>query len=173
MDWQQGTATSLPGLDPLWYLNHLHALDLARDGTKRAMAFSRWGGWGAHRYPVGFSGDSSRTWETLAFEVEVTAQSANTGFGWWSHDIGGFCDGLPDDELYLRWVQFGVLSPIFRFHNCGDPTLDYRPWTKEEKFRVPALDALRLRRALVPYLYTAARKNHLGGLPPCAPMALW
>jgi alpha-glucosidase (family GH31 glycosyl hydrolase) len=97
MDWQQGTTTSVPGLDPLWYLNHLHALDLARDGAKRAMAFSRWGGWGAHRYPIGFSGDASRTWDTLAFEVEVTAQSANTGFGWWSHDIGGFCDGLPDD----------------------------------------------------------------------------
>jgi hypothetical protein len=170
MDWQQGTKTTVPGLDPLWYLNHLHALDLARDGAKRPLAFSRWGGWGAHRYPVGFSGDSSRTWDTLAFEVEITAQSANTGFGWWSHDIGGFCDGFPDDELYLRWVQFGALSPIFRFHNCGDPTLDYRPWTKEEKFREPALAALRLRRALVPYLYHAARINHLGGPPPCTPM---
>ena len=170
MDWQQGTKTTMPGLDPLWYLNHLHAFDLARDGKKRPLAFSRWGGWGSHRYPVGFSGDSSRTWETLEFEIELTAQSANTGFGWWSHDIGGFCDGFPDDELYVRWVQFGVLSPIFRFHNCGDPTLDYRPWSKEEKVREPALAALRLRRALIPYLYTAARGNHLGGPPPCTPM---
>lgn len=170
MDWQQGTKTTMPGLDPLWYLNHLHALDLARDGAKRPLAFSRWGGWGSHRYPVGFSGDSSRTWKTLEFEIELTAQSANTGFGWWSHDIGGFCDGFPDDELYVRWVQFGALSPIFRFHNCGDPTLDYRPWSKEEKYREASLSALKLRRSLVPYLYTAARTNHLGGTPPCAPM---
>lgn len=170
MDWQQGEQTALPGLDPLWYLNHLHATDLARDGRRRPLAFSRWGGWGAHRYPVGFSGDSSRTWDTLAFEIELTAQSANTGFGWWSHDIGGFCDGFPDDELYTRWVQFGVLSPVFRFHNCGDPTLDYRPWTKEEKFRGAALDALRLRRSLEPYLYTAARRNHEGEPPPCVPV---
>ncbi len=170
MDWQQGTKTTMPGLDPLWYLNHLHSSDLARDGKKRAMAFSRWGGWGSHRYPVGFSGDSSRTWETLAFEVEITAQSANTGFGWWSHDIGGFCDGFPDDELYVRWVQFGVLSPIFRFHNCGDPTLDYRPWCKEDKYRSASLAALRFRSAIVPYLYTAAHTNHLGGVPPCVPM---
>jgi len=170
MDWQQGTQTSMPGLDPLWYLNHLHARDLARDGNKRPLAFSRWGGWGSHRYPIGFSGDSSRTWDTLGFEIELTAQSANTAFGWWSHDIAGFCDGFPDDELYVRWVQFGVLSPIFRFHNCGDPTLDYRPWTKNEKFREPALAALRLRRALVPYLYTAARRNHIGAPPPCVPM---
>ncbi len=170
MDWQQGTKTSVPGLDPLWYLNHLHARDLSRDGRKRPLAFSRWGGWGSHRYPVGFSGDSSRTWDTLAFEVELTAQSANSAFGWWSHDIAGFCDGFVDDELYVRWVQFGVLSPVFRFHNCGDPTLDYRPWTKNEKFREPALAALRLRRALVPYLYTAAHRNHLGDPPPCVPM---
>ena len=170
MDWQQGTKTSVPGLDPLWYLNHLHARDLARDGKKRPLAFSRWGGWGSHRYPIGFSGDSSRTWDTLGFEIELTAQSANTAFGWWSHDIAGFCDGFPDDELYVRWVQFGVLSPVFRFHNCGDPTLDYRPWTKGEKFREPALAALRLRRTLGPYLYTAARRNHLGAPPPCVPM---
>jgi len=170
MDWQQGTKTTLPGLDPLWYLNHLHARDLARDGKKRPFAFSRWGGWGSHRYPIGFSGDSSRTWETLGFEIELTAQSANSAFGWWSHDIAGFCDGFPDDELYVRWIQFGVLSPVFRFHNCGDPTLDYRPWTKNEKFRDPALAALRLRRSLVPYLYTAARRNHLGAPPPCLPM---
>lgn len=170
MDWQQGVKTAMPGLDPLWYLNHLHARDLARDGQKRPLAFSRWGGWGAHRYPIGFSGDSSRVWETLAFEIELTAQSANTGFGWWSHDIGGFCDGFPDDELYARWVQFGALSPVFRFHNCGDPTLDYRPWTKGEKFREAALDALRLRRALGPYLYTAAWRNSAGDPPPCLPM---
>jgi hypothetical protein len=170
MDWQQGTRTSMPGLDPLWYLNHLHSLDLARDGRKRPLAFSRWGGWGAHRYPVGFSGDSSRTWDTLAFEIELTAQSANTGFGWWSHDIGGFCDGFPDDELYARWVQFGLLSPILRFHNCGDPTLDYRPWSKGEATRNAAMEALRLRNALVPYLYTAAWKNHLGEPPPCRPL---
>ena len=170
MDWQQGTSTSIPGLDPLWYLNHLHSLDLARDGRKRSLAFSRWGGWGAHRYPVGFSGDSSRTWDTLAFEIELTAQSANTGFGWWSHDIGGFCDGFPDDELYARWVQFGALSPVLRFHNCGDPTLDYRPWTKGETARAATMEALRLRNALIPYLYTAAWKNHLGGGPPCRPL---
>mgnify|MGYP003584080398 CR=1 FL=1 len=170
MDWQQGTKTPIPGLDPLWYLNHLHPRDLARDGTKRPLGFSRWGGWGAHRYPIGFSGDSSRVWDTLSFEIELTAQSSNSAFGWWSHEVGGFCDGFPDEELFTRWVQFGVLSPVFRLHNCGDPTLDYRPWTKEEKFREPCLAALRFRRALVPYIYTASHRNSLGAPPPCLPM---
>ena len=64
MDWQQGMESTLGGLDPLWWLNHLHFHDLARDG-KRPFIFSRWGGLGNHRYPIGFSGDtvvSRRRW---------------------------------------------------------------------------------------------------------------
>ena len=57
IDWQQGNTTKLPGLDPLWMLNHYHYLDSARDG-KRPITFSRYAGPGSHRYPVGFSGDT-------------------------------------------------------------------------------------------------------------------
>ena len=57
MDWQQGKKSKLSGLDPLWMLNHLHYYDLGRDGHKRPFVFSRWGGLGNHRYPIGFSGD--------------------------------------------------------------------------------------------------------------------
>lgn len=66
IDWQQGERWDLPDVDPLWYLNHLHARDLARDGRKRPLIFSRWGDHGSHRYPVGFSGDTYAAWETLA-----------------------------------------------------------------------------------------------------------
>jgi len=170
IDWQQGKKTPFGTIDPLWVLNHLHSADLARDRKRRPFTFSRWCGAGAHRYPIGFSGDTYRTWNSLACEIEFTACAANLGFGWWSHDIGGFARGLHDDELYLRWVQFGVLSPIFRLHNAGDPTVDHRPWSKEERFREPALTALKLRRALRPYLYTQARTNADGGLPPVRPM---
>ena len=56
MDWQQGKKSQVEGLDPLWMLNHLHFHDLGRDGRKRPFVFSRWGGLGNHRYPIGFSG---------------------------------------------------------------------------------------------------------------------
>ncbi len=130
IDWQQGKESKLAGLDPLFYLNHLHARDLARDGTKRPFILSRYCGVSGHRYPAGFSGDTYVTWEGLRYQVYFTATAANAGFGCWSHDIGGFARGVPDEELYVRWVQFGCFSPVFRFHNCGDPDLDYRPWTK-------------------------------------------
>ena len=66
IDWQQGSQTKLPGLDPLWWLNHTHFQDLGRDGIKRPFIFSRWGGLGNHRYPIGFSGDTFATWDSLA-----------------------------------------------------------------------------------------------------------
>ena len=61
IDWQQGTSSRIPGLDPLWLLNHYHFIDNGRINTK-PMIFSRYAGPGSHRYPVGFSGDSAITW---------------------------------------------------------------------------------------------------------------
>lgn len=170
IDWQQGKKTPFGDIDPLWILNHLHSIDLARDKNRRPFTFSRWCGAGAHRYPVGFSGDTFRTWRTLRYEIGFTSRAANLGFGWWSHDLGGFARGVHDDELYLRWVQFGALSPIFRLHNAGDPTVDHRPWSKDSRFCEPALDAMKLRRALRPYIYTQAKVNADGGLPLIRPM---
>jgi alpha-glucosidase (family GH31 glycosyl hydrolase) len=170
IDWQQGTESSISGLDPLWYLNHLHSADLARGGKKRPINFSRWGDNGSHRYPVGFSGDTLATWSSLKYQIYFTATASNIGYGWWSHDIGGFAQHWRDDELYTRWVQFGCFSPIFRFHNSGDPRLHNQPWTKAPAFRDAAIAALKLRRQLLPYLYTSAWENRCGGLPLLRPM---
>ena len=90
--------------------------------------FSRWGGLGNHRYPIGFSGDTVVGWEALAFQPSFTAAAANVGYGWWSHDIGGHMWGVEDDELYARWVQYGVFSPILRLHSTNNPYSERRPW---------------------------------------------
>ena len=165
LDWQQGTVTGLPGLDPLWWLNHLHYYDLARDGHKRPFIFSRWGGLGNHRYPIGFSGDTHVTWDSLAFQPYFTATAANVNYGWWSHDIGGHMDGVEDPELYVRWVQFGVFSPIIRLHSTNNPYHERRPWGYDAESERVASDALRLRHALIPYLQTMAWRNHTEGIP--------
>ena len=128
LDWQQGKQSKLQGLDPLWWLNHLHFYDLGRDGVKRPFIFSRWGGLGNHRYPIGFSGDTVVSWASLANQPYFTATAANVGYGWWSHDIGGHMWGVEDAELYLRWVQYGVFSPILRLHSTNNPYQDRRPW---------------------------------------------
>jgi putative sterol carrier protein len=170
IDWQQGTTTKMPGLDPLWWLNHLHFYDLARDGEKRPFIFSRWGGLGNHRYPIGFSGDSVVSWETLAFQPYFTATAANVGFGWWSHDIGGHMGGIEDAELYARWVQYGVFSPIFRLHATKNAYHERRPWGYDAETSRVTREAMQLRHALVPYLYTMSWRDHNASTPLARPM---
>ncbi len=173
IDWQQGPYSRVPGLDPLWLLNHLHFLDSARAGGPlgaRPMTFSRYAGLGSHRYPVGFSGDTVVSWKSLAFQPEFTARASNVGYGWWSHDVGGHMFGVKDDELATRWVQLGVFSPILRLHSTHDIFNSKEPW----RFGAPAREAmgrfLRLRHQLVPYLATMVRRAHVDGVPLVEPM---
>jgi len=170
IDWQQGTQSGTAGLDPLFWLNHLHYYDLGREPQKRSFIFSRWPGLGGHRYPIGFSGDTIVSWESLAFQPEMTATAANVAYGWWSHDIGGHCDGIEDPELYLRWVQFGVFSPIFRLHSTNNAFIDRRPWAFGKDNLDLARDAMQLRHALLPLIYTANWHNAQQGEPLILPM---
>ena len=170
LDWQQGNRSRVTNLDPLWWLNHLHFYDLGRDGKKRPFIFSRWGGLGNHRYPIGFSGDSVVSWESLAYQPYFTATAANVGYGWWSHDIGGHMHGQEDGELFARWAQFGAFSPIFRIHSTYNPYQDRRPWSYDSETFHVVRDAMQLRHALIPYLYNMAWRNTLQNVPLMTPM---
>ncbi|MBW4085731.1 DUF5110 domain-containing protein [Paenibacillus sp. S150] len=169
IDWQQGGVTKVPGLDPLWMLNHYHYLDSGRRG-KRRMTFSRYAGLGSHRYPVGFSGDTIVTWESLDFQPYFTANASNAGYGWWSHDIGGHMLGYLDDELALRWVQLGVFSPILRLHSSASPFNSKEPWRFNPIAEEAMKNSLRLRHRLLPYLYTMNRYASREGLPLVRPV---
>ena len=127
IDWQQGTNTAIPGLDPLWMLNHYHTIHSQKKDGK-GLIFSRYAGPGSHRYPVGFSGDTVITWESLDFQPYFTATASNIGYGWWSHDIGGHMMGYKNDELALRWLQLGVFSPIMRLHSTCCEFNGKEPW---------------------------------------------
>ncbi len=169
VDWQQGTRSAVPGIDPLWMLNHLHYLDSGRDG-RWPLTFSRYAGPGSHRYPIGFSGDSFSTWASLAFQPYFTANAANIGYTWWSHDIGGHQGGRRDDELAARWVQMGVFSPIMRLHSTDNPFMGKEPWKYGLEAERAMTAFLRLRRKLIPYLYTMNYLTHREGLPLMRPM---
>lgn len=169
LDWQQGTVTKVPGLDPLWMLNHYHYLDSSWKGS-RSITFSRYAGVGSHRYPVGFSGDTVISWESLQFQPYFTNTASNIGYGWWSHDIGGHMMGVRDDELMARWVQYGVFSPINRLHSTDNPFNGKEPWKFDKITQSVMEEFLRLRHGLVPYLYTMNRRAHAEDLPLIQPM---
>lgn len=169
MDWQQGNTSKVPGLDPLWMLNHYHYIDLGRDG-KRPLVFSRYSGAGSHRYPIGFSGDTHMTWESLQFQPYFTANASNIGYGWWSHDIGGHMRGYRDEELATRWVQYGVFSPINRLHSSNSRFIGKEPWKYNEITECSMKKFLKLRHQMIPYLYSMNYRASEYGEPLIQPL---
>ena len=163
LDWQQASTTKTDGVNPTWWLNYAHTSDMERRGL-RPLIFHRWGGLGNHRYQIGFSGDTHSVWESLAFQPHFTATAANVGYGYWSHDIGGHMPGEVDPDLYTRWIQFGVFSPILRTHTTKNPRSERRIWAYPDEHAKVMRDAFLLRYALIPYLYTEARKTYETGV---------
>ena len=175
LDWQQDRiypfVNGVKGLTHLKWLNHLY-YENSRTGGKRGLGFSRWGGFGDHKHPAYFSGDSVTSWETLDFEVQMTVSAGNAGCFWWSHDIGGFQDPIPGGqaEVFVRWVQFGAMSAALRVHMCGTEGLDRRPWTWGEPYASAMKRAYRLRSELMPYIYSSAYKSTAESVPFLRPL---
>lgn len=169
IDWQQGTNSGLKNLDPLWLLNHLHYHDNNRH-NHRGLILSRYAGPGSHRYPLGFSGDTIISWDSLDFQPFFTATASNIGYSHWSHDIGGHMHGTKDDELFARWVQLGVFSPILRLHSTNNEFNSKEPWNYSRETCDIVKQYLRLRHQLIPYLYTYNVKAHISHLPLVRPL---
>jgi len=169
IDWQQGKKCQIKGLDPLWALNHYHYLDSGLRG-ERPLILSRYAEEGSHRYPLGFSGDTFISWPALKFQPYFTANASNIGYTWWSHDIGGHQRGIKDDELYVRWIQFGVFSPINRLHSSVNEFSGKEPWKVSKQAENIAVKFLRLRQKLIPFLYSSAYRTYKKGVAICEPL---
>ncbi|WP_329107828.1 alpha-xylosidase [Micromonospora sp. NBC_01699] len=142
--------------------------DLLRDhrGEGEAVLFARSATAGGQQFPVHWGGDSESTFESMAETLRGGLSLAMSGFGYWSHDIGGF-EGKPDPALFKRWVPFGLLSTHSRLHGSQS----YRvPWEFDEE----AVDVLRiftrLKARLMPYLFGQAVVAHREGMPVLRPM---
>jgi len=139
-----------------------------KSGENRGMLLARYGGLGSHRYGAFFTGDTLSCWEILATQCEFNVRAGQVGVAYVSHDIGGFFTGgkvkLLDSNLYLRWLQFGVFNPVFRFHSAPGSG-SRKPWDYGDRCNAIAKRWLRVRNSLIPYLYTAARRHHDTGIP--------
>ncbi|GAA4609932.1 hypothetical protein BJY16_007587 [Actinoplanes octamycinicus] len=165
---------TVPGLTADSWVNELYRRD-GEAADRRGFALSRIGAsfpdyttpgpsgpWAEHRSTVHFTGDTRPDWATLAFAAAMTPAEASIGMSYVSHDIGSFAGKHLPDDLYLRWVQLGAFQPILRLHSDHGDRL---PWEYAGTVGKPAADFLRLREALVPYLYTAARQTYDTGMP--------
>ncbi|HVW79903.1 MAG TPA: TIM-barrel domain-containing protein [Mycobacteriales bacterium] len=192
LDWCcDATVAGVGGLTPDTWFNSLETGQLRAAGD-RWLVLSRVGGshqgndavagpgpgiFAEHRYAIHFTGDTCATWSMLAFEAKLSAEEGNVGLPYVSDDIGSF-NGAPingkcgatqgssgavdNPTMYARWVQLGAFQPILRLHSNHGARL---PWEYPQPVRRAAADALRLREALVPYLYTAAREAYDTGMP--------
>jgi len=177
LDWQQWVYDKdVSKLNNTWWLNYLFFKDMELNTNKRPLVFHRWGGLGNHRYQIGFSGDAYITWNTLEYQPYFTNTASNVLYGYWSHDIGGhkFIEDnktyMFDPEMYVRWVQYGALSPILRTHSNKDPSLAKEIWKYRGEYFNALYNAIRFRYQLVPYIYTMARETFETGISLCRPM---
>ena len=171
LDWQQWNTTDIPGVNPTFYLNYVHYTDMERQGKIRPLIYHRWGGLGNHRYQIGFSGDTRISWESLDYQPYFTATASNVGFGYWGNDIGGFYSGKKDsDELFTRWFQFGIFSPIVKTHATGDFSIKRRIWQYPHATFEHLRDLIHFRYALIPYIYSVAHQTYETGISLCRPM---
>ncbi|NED94093.1 alpha-xylosidase [Phytoactinopolyspora alkaliphila] len=155
------------------YYTHLYnetVFDVLREhkGDDGSVVFARSATAGGQQFPVHWGGDCDSTFASMAESLRGGLSLAMSGFGFWSHDIGGF-ENIPDPVVFKRWCAFGLLSSHSRLHGSGS----YRvPWEFDDE----AVDILRtftkLKMRLMPYLSAAAREAYGDGVPVMRPMAL-
>ncbi|MBP3726900.1 MAG: DUF5110 domain-containing protein [Bacteroidaceae bacterium] len=172
LDWQQWSNDKrYPRLSNTWWLNYVVFSDMQRTRPTRPMLYHRWGGLGNHRYQIGFSGDAIISWQSLNYQPYFNTTAANVLYGYWSHDIGGhYGPDHIDPELYVRWMQFGLYSPILRTHSTKEAGLNKEPWAFNEYYFSLLRNIINRRYQLTPYIYTMARKAHDEGISLCRPM---
>ena len=139
-----------------------------RRGVGEAVLFARSATVGGQQLPVHWGGDCWSTFEAMAESLRGGLSLALSGFGYWSHDIGGF-EGTPDPTVFKRWTAFGLLSSHSRLHGSDS----YRvPWAFDEE----AVDIMRhfthLKLSLMPYLQGAAHEAYTDGIAMMRPMLL-
>jgi alpha-glucosidase (family GH31 glycosyl hydrolase) len=168
-------SSEMEGLNGQMWTNRIFYDYTEQHTKKRGFIFSRYGGWGSHRYPSFFTGDTYSQWAVLAYEVPFTAQGGNVLMPYTTHDIGGFIGPNVSLDLYARWVQFGVFSPFLRLHSAHENPQEGNvrvPWTYGERGIEMAKKFFRLRYSLIPYIYTCTRVAHDDALPIVRPLYL-
>ncbi|KAK8809645.1 hypothetical protein WA158_000588 [Blastocystis sp. Blastoise] len=166
IDYQQGETTTYRNVNPTFWTDYTWFTSKTRwSNEDRPFIMGRFGGLGSHRYPIGFSGDATTSWETLKFQPEFEIYAANVAYQW-GHDLGGHNpnDGVEKyPELNTRWIQLGLWSHSLRTHSTK--------WAKEHAFFAfpdPYAKFMkrdyRLRERLVPYLYKSSVEAYETGL---------
>ncbi|OIQ17621.1 MAG: glycosyl hydrolase [Flavobacterium sp. MedPE-SWcel] len=137
--------------------------------NQRPFILMRAGYSGSQRYGmIPWSGDVGRSWGGLQSQPEIALQMGMQGIGYMHSDLGGFAGDNIDDELYVRWLQYGVFQPIFRPH--AQESVPAEPIFRKPAIKTLAKKAIELRYKMLPYNYTLAFLNSEKGYPLMRPL---
>lgn len=169
-----GRTTAIKHLRPIMPLLMMRAsleAQMRFAPQKRPWLISRSGCPGMQRYVQTWSGDNRTSWETLRYNIRMGLGMSLSGLYNVGHDVGGFAGDKPDAELFVRWVQNGVMHPRFTIHSWNDDRTVNEPWM------YPAVtplirEAINLRYRLMPYLYTLLWLAHSEDEPMLRPTFL-
>jgi len=141
---------------------------LERKPNKETVVFARSATAGCQKFPIHWGGDNESTFESMAGTLRGGLSMALSGFGYWSHDIGGF-EGTPNPDVFKRWVAFGLLSSHSRLHGSGS----YRvPWLIDDEASVVTKFFTDLKILLMPYILKMSEIVHTQGVPMMRPMMM-
>ncbi len=137
--------------------------------NERPFILMRAGFSGSQRFGmIPWSGDVNRTWGGLQSQPEISLQMGMQGLGYMHSDLGGFAGANLNDNLYVRWLQYGVFQPIYRPHAQEDVASE--PVFRSKKAKKLAKKAIELRYKLLPYNYNLAFENNQKGTPLMRPI---
>lgn len=165
--WNGMTGSALHNLFPLLYNAAVHEV-ITQETGRPGMVWGRSGWAGSQRYPAQWGGDPKTDVWSMASSLRGGLNLSLSAPGIWAHDIGGFYGPPPSPELYARWAQFGLLSPLARAHG----TTPREPWEFGEEALAIFRRYARLRSRLNPYLYATAWEAHTCGWPMLRPLLL-
>ncbi len=161
------TGHELHNLFPLLYNAAVHEV-ITEETGRPGMVWGRSGWAGSQRYPAQWGGDPKTDVWSMGSSLRGGLSLALSAPGIWTHDIGGFYGPPPSPELYIRWAEFGLLSPLARAHG----TTPREPWEFGDEALAVFRRYAKLRTRLNPYLYTVAWEAHERGLPMLRPLLL-
>ena len=150
------------------YNKTVHDVICRKKGEKEAILFARSATVGGQKFPVHWGGDCWSDYEPMEESLRGGLSLCSSGFGFWSHDIGGF-ESQSTADVYKRWCAFGLLSTHSRLHGSSS----YRvPWNYDEESVAVVRFFARLKASLMPYLYRNAIQTHTTGVPMMRSMVL-
>ena len=169
-----GGTMATPALHNIYTLAYTEApfLRFKQYNNMRGLTHTREGFAGIQRYPYIWAGDWGSEWQWFEPLIVAGMNIGMSGVGNWTHCMGGFEQySAYDTELYMRWCQFGMFSPIAMVFGMDHPRY-HEPWTygKEALANFIKYDSLRYR--LIPYIYTSEYHNHVSGRPLMSPLLM-